>query len=821
MATLPIAEFLKQRLSEYDPDFELRKGTGFESLFFKPLQFIVQPLRDEADQIQTAQSFRRILQTEEPDDFDEEAVDGLVSNLFVERVTGSRASGVARAYFSQAVEREYPAGGAVFVGNNGVNYSNPSPFLITRGRMGGQIENGLYYFDIPVRADQPGKNTNLEEGGLVSLLNDPDAVSVTNKSPLAGGLNKESNTELIERTKNSVAVRDLVVGKGFNGILFESFAGQIRELQQIGMGDEEMMRDVIFNTHIGGKIDGYFAGANLKIGEADFVGLLIDTTRQAKSSKNLELTNEDWKELGNGSIDRSDSKIPIVRQVKPKSKATYLSPVDLSNPIDLTNDQRIKMTVDGITREFRVAGASVGATTRNEVVNLINNAFGVDVAFPEGDSFILKSTKSGSSAEVILDDPDTMTSGSALAEVFGLAEGSGPYIFKGDGPIEFVEALHYEIDDQNGRIRRLVGNNVLGSDTSPETSGEVQSGSKEFDDQTLAQFNQVAENDLLIVTSGSNAGQYRILNKVSPNKLEVDKEFAATETGVSYYIQRTGIKDGELVYTQYWYNPLSIDVGGLVLLDENGNRGIRPGREDRTITDTAFVRIRKIELIDPLTKEPIGQELDGTGGFGQGGFGQGAFGVGSKAEYRLVVNEPTARFSMFEDSYIVIDQAYQGLSFKVTYDWAPETEDLHNFVRSANERVLDGDILMKHFIPAFVSGEIRYSVDETDSSVPSNESLTASVKDFINSRKSGEELQYSDIIQFILRQVDPFHRYGANVEPFTLTARVHNTDGSTTVVTGEKGLEIKKPDPFPKFTKRPLSPRITHWFADEIVLVRV
>ena len=79
MAKLPIADFLTARLKEFDPNFEIRKGTGLEQLFIKPMQFLLQPIADEAALLNTSQSFLRILQQQDPDAFSEEAVDALAS----------------------------------------------------------------------------------------------------------------------------------------------------------------------------------------------------------------------------------------------------------------------------------------------------------------------------------------------------------------------------------------------------------------------------------------------------------------------------------------------------------------------------------------------------------------------------------------------------------------------------------------------------------------------------------------------------------------------------------------------------------------------
>jgi hypothetical protein len=816
MAQLPIADFLRARLTEYDPKFDVRPGTGFESLFFKPLQFLLQPFADEANTLEIAQSFRRILLQDDPNAFSEEAVDALASNLFVDRVPGNKSGGVGRVYYVSAVDREWPAEGTVFTGNNGKSYTNPAPFSILATEMSSQIEDGNYYYDIPLVCTEEGSDGDLDVGGLIELTNDSEVVLVTNKNAFTGGNARETNTELITRVQRSIAVRDLVTGKGFNAIIFENFASFVNELQPIGFGDPEMMRDIQYNVHIGGKVDGFVKTTSVTVGEKNFVAVLTDTTRQAPGTANIQLTGTSWFNMGATNIDRTGGLDPVVEQVKPSSAAVYISPVDLSVPIDLSLAQYVYIGIDGVFRNVKVAGPSPSATTRYQIINAINVAFGINVAAAIGNSFRIISPTQGLNSELVFDDPISGTS--ALTDVFGLASGGGPYVYMGDGPITFTEITHYEIDDPEGNIRRVIGPSVLGA----QTTGQTTATSDQFVDPSTNIFINVLVNDILTLTSGADAGDYRVLEKIDDNTLRLDAELTATATGINYYIRRTGIKDGEVVFIRYYFNPLSIDIGPLIKLDEYGaERGIRPGREDFTITDVAFLRIRAIEIIDPVSLEPTGEFLNGNAGFGYGGFGMGAFGIGQQADYRLIVNSPTERFSAFEDAYIVFNSGLIGLSFRVEYDYVPQIVDLHNFVRSDAERVLDGDFLMRHFLPAYVSGTIEYRVDTTDSSIPDNETLTGLVKEFINTQLSGSDLEYSDINQFIQKTTDPYYRYGTFIKHYKLTAVIHNTDGSTTVITGEDFLRVESPSPFPRDTTRPLSARITHWIADNLVMTRL
>jgi hypothetical protein len=824
MAKLPVADFLTARLKEYDSTFEVRKGTGFAQLFINPMQFLMQPMVDEAAELVIAQSFLRILQQPDPDTFSEEAVDSLASNFYVTRNPGAVSGGIARVYYSATVDREWPANGTIFTGENNKIYTNPAVFSITAAAMSVNIENGSYYYDIPVISEELGEDTELAIAGLVSLDNDPDVLTVANLVAFTGGSSKETNKELIERVRKSIAVRDLVTGKGFSSIMFENFVGTLTELQAIGFGDVEMMRDIVYNTHIGGKIDGYFKTNKILPGYKTFAGLLPDFTRQAYGSTNLQMFYLLAAGVPDGNFDVSNSKRPIVAQVKPATIAKYKTTIDLSSPINLTTNNRVKLIVDGTQREVSLAGAIASTTTKSEIINHINAAFGYSLIFSVGPYMELRSRVKGSASTITIQDPDIGTS--ALANVFGLSSSS---VFYGDGPIVFTETTHYTINTLQGTITRVLGTGIVAE----QNTGSVTTDSNIFTDPTTGIFAAVAVND--IVTFNPLSGHddelhgdpvtllkdYRVIAVTDDNTLVFDEEVPYTKADVNYWIKRTGIKHREVVYIQYWFNPLSIDIGPYVILDEYKTRGVRPGRIDMTITDMAFLRITKIEVVDPITFEPIGEILQSGGGYGEGGYGEGPYGIGSSSDYYVVVNSPHERFSTFEDSYIVLHPSLVGLSFRVDYDYVPECVTYHNFVRSEAERVLDGDILMKHFLPAYVSGTIQYRVDANDSTIPTNDALTLNLKEFINTQKAGANLEISEVYQYLARATDPYDRYGTYIKPFTLTALIHNADGSTTVISSGDTLIVPTLSPFPKETTKPLSPRITHWVADNLVLERI
>jgi hypothetical protein len=814
MPNLPIQQFIQTRLLEFDPNFQVRVGSGFYDLFIKPMAFLLQPLADDAARLQIAQSLRRILLQDDPDAFDEESVDAILSNIYVTRVAGGKSGGLARVYYSKPVDREWPAGGANFTAANGTAFSNPAPFIVTFAQVSTQIENGNYYFDIPVASDTYGLTGNIDAGGLVSFDNDSEAISVTNTVKFTGGVDRETNKVLIERARQSIGERSLTTGKGITATFFDNFAASLKEIQPIGFGDPEMMRDVVYNAHIGGKVDAFFKGNEVLVGSQNFLGVLTDTTRQTYVTTNIQLFGTDEHSLRNVNIDRSNNRPPVVKQIAPETRAVYTVPLDLTGSMNLAQNASVQVGIDGQVLNIRIAGAIPSSTERTEVVAKINSAFGFQVAFFTATSFELRSQLRGTLASVSIGQSITGTSVST--QVLGLPAGPTVVIY-GTGPTIYREDHDFTIDDEAGTIKRVIGAEVLPT----QLAGITTEGSDIFTDSNPGVYFTVNAGHILTIVSGADAGDYRIVSK-QDNTLVLDKKMTATSGSVSYYVTATAIKNGENIYAQYYYNPLSIDVGPLVKLDSAGFlRGVRTGREDYTLFDVAFLRIRKIEMIDPLTQTLTGTVLEGKGGYGRGGFGKGAYGIGSAADYRLVINSPEERFSAFEDAYIVLNPALIGLSFNVEYDYAPEVMAFHTFARSDRERVLTGDVLMRHFLPAYVSATIEYRVDPTDSSIEDNATLQLALGKFIEGQPAGSDLEISDVYQFLQSTTDPYNRYGTYVKPFEMTAVVHNTDGTKTIIRGTDKLAIPTLDPFPKFTKRPLSARITHWVAESITLVRL
>ena len=460
---LPIEQFLTTKISEYDSSFDLREGTAFTDLFIKPLEIIMQPFLDELYQVELNQSILSILESTDPNTFDEDVVDALMSNVFVARKPGDIVGGTVRAYFNTPIALDVFQGDARFLDKNGNGFINTADISITTKNMGLQASGDYYFVDVPVQAETQGALV-VEAGDIVDWENAPvGLVQVSNLSDFSTGADRETNVELIKRGKNSISVRDLVTGKGIYATLFDNF-NTIEELQVIGFGDAEMMRDILYNCHIGGRTDVYLKTPAVKTSTFDVKAILTDTTRQKHYRSNKRLTGVD--EVGTGviSIDRTDM-IPVIKQIADYTYGTYTSTVDLAGGIDLTTNYNTRievMTGTGVVaNQVGIQGATPSNTTRAEIIAAINAAFGFTLAVAKdiGSARYIKFTCPviGPSGYVKFTAP---TTADATFEVFGLNQAVYPHIFFGTAPTIYVEDVDYTVDDANATFTRISGGSI-------------------------------------------------------------------------------------------------------------------------------------------------------------------------------------------------------------------------------------------------------------------------------------------------------------------------------------------------------------------------
>lgn len=249
---IDIDNYICQGLTDYDQNIQAgREGSAIRDLMVKPLTGLLEPFAASIENMAKSLNFNNI------NNMTDREVDALVSNIFVSRRSGTRATGIVRLYLEEASDMELPAETS-FVSADGYTYYSVHAMSISRAEMSLNMENSLYYVDILTEARDVGSEYNLPPGSVTKSTGSlpSNVLNIINPSAFEGGTDSETNEELSKRASEAITIRNLVTDRGIRYVLPEEFSNII-DITNIGHGDPEMTRDEIFGYHIGGKVDIY------------------------------------------------------------------------------------------------------------------------------------------------------------------------------------------------------------------------------------------------------------------------------------------------------------------------------------------------------------------------------------------------------------------------------------------------------------------------------------------------------------------------------------------------------------------------------------
>lgn len=309
----------------------------------------------------------------------------------------------------------------------------------------------------------------------------------------------------------------------------------------------------------------------------------------------------------------------------------------------------------------------------------------------------------------------------------------------------------------------------------------------------------VKAGDLLEIESGSAQGSY-LVERVGPQYetgvlLKVGGFFPTATTGLNYKITGRARAD-------YDYNPISLDV----------QREVRTNREGATITNVPLLLLREIQLLDSFGN--IERELNGPSGYGDDVFGEGQYGSGAY-DYHVRIINPIERYAPTEESLIVFSKDLLNRSFKITYDHESRLQSVQDYVESASDRSIAADLLVRHFVPVYLSFDIVYDVlSENETVAPTADELLVLVQDYINSYDT-TEFEVSQLVSFLFTT-----GYAANVSlPLYVRAAIYNTDGSIEEQTSENVIAPNF-EAMPSYSEKILTPRVCGYLPGTITITR-
>ena len=270
-----VKDYLKQKIKEVDALIDTRDNNGLGDLLIKPVTAILQPVADEIIRIANNQSLLNAASMNETE------LDELMANIFVTRKAGSKSRGEVRIFFVDPIAITIPTA-SEFLTSEGLRFFSLADVTITANQMSLNKDGDFYYVDVLLEAETVGSAGNIAPGAIIDFPGGPSNLArVENLATFTGGTDRETNTDLVERGKEAITVRDLVSKPAIKTVLLQEF-DFIRDIRVIGYGDPEMERDFLIGDnlelglfppidlldstlglHIGGKVDIYIRSVTL------------------------------------------------------------------------------------------------------------------------------------------------------------------------------------------------------------------------------------------------------------------------------------------------------------------------------------------------------------------------------------------------------------------------------------------------------------------------------------------------------------------------------------------------------------------------------
>lgn len=263
-----LEQFLRDNLEALGVEGDVSRGSALRDFAVTAMSLVYALFRRESDLIRRRQSLL-LLEAEEGEDVDD-AADEILSNFFVTRKSGRKSRGNVTVFFSQRPE----AGESIYVPKSVLFYKtadiafivdSDTDLVMSRDDMQPVTDaSGLvveYSLRIPVVAVETGSKYDVEPGVFANHTRFNAYVTrVENTTRFSGGSNKESTSEMIERARTAITVRDLNSPRAIDATLKEEFT-EVDDTTVIGFGNSEMIRDVVedaatgLKMHVGGHTD--------------------------------------------------------------------------------------------------------------------------------------------------------------------------------------------------------------------------------------------------------------------------------------------------------------------------------------------------------------------------------------------------------------------------------------------------------------------------------------------------------------------------------------------------------------------------------------
>lgn len=275
--------FAQQYLEAKFPTVDFRQGTGVRDLVIRPNAVMVALVKKYIEIY-----FENGTLASVTNDTPQEVVNGILSNFFINRNTGSFATVKARLYFlfQNGIPSNVSLPTSAFFSTDNTRLFYPSSPIFAQPLKDGDTpisgnvylsydsSEELWYFDTDLSSQSSDEEFNdLTEGDLLYFtLFNPYFVKGKILYMSEPAVREETNIEMVDRSYNSISTRNLINDPSITSRITDVY-NYVKYMKVVGMGDPDMWRDYVqvegifdnpateiadkYRIHVGGSVDIY------------------------------------------------------------------------------------------------------------------------------------------------------------------------------------------------------------------------------------------------------------------------------------------------------------------------------------------------------------------------------------------------------------------------------------------------------------------------------------------------------------------------------------------------------------------------------------
>lgn len=275
--------FAQQYLEAKFPTVDFRQGTGVRDLVIRPNAVMVALVKKYIEIYFESGTLASVT-----NDTPQEVVNGILSNFFINRNTGSFATVKARLYFlfQNGIPSNVSLPTSAFFSTDNTRLFYPSSPIFAQPLKDGDTpisgnvylsydsSEELWYFDTDLSSQSSDEEFNdLTEGDLLYFtLFNPYFVKGKILYMSEPAVREETNIEMVDRSYNSISTRNLINDPSITSRITDVY-NYVKYMKVVGMGDPDMWRDYVqvegifdnpatevadkYRIHVGGSVDIY------------------------------------------------------------------------------------------------------------------------------------------------------------------------------------------------------------------------------------------------------------------------------------------------------------------------------------------------------------------------------------------------------------------------------------------------------------------------------------------------------------------------------------------------------------------------------------